>query len=361
MLPKLFKKSSTGKLLEWVVVVGEDKDKAYYTITHGQVGGKLQETTVNVYDGKNIGKANETTRLEQAQSDAQSKWNKQIDKGYKANAGDLQSSDADLKPMLAEKYKDFAHKIKFPAFVSPKLDGLRCITNTKKKKKESFSRGGKPIDSIGHIHTSLVEYEDIFSLDGELYNHEVKFQKIISNVKRKQEDTGLIQYHVYDVMIPHETFATRYKFLQENLPINESVKLVPAYVVNNEDDILRYFKQFLEEGYEGAMVRANDCKYKHGRSQELLKFKEFSDDEFEIVGVTNGVGKCENQAVFVCVTKEGSKFNCKIKGPDEYREEILLKPKNYIGQQLTVSYFGLTDDGLPRFPVGLKVKDELEL
>ena len=84
----------------------------------------------------------------------------------------------EIKPMLAHKYNP--DKIQYPAYIQPKLDGVRCIFT----KDGAFSRTGKQFKNLRHIESALyslfVTYPKLI-LDGELYNHELKhdFEKIL--------------------------------------------------------------------------------------------------------------------------------------------------------------------------------------
>jgi ATP-dependent DNA ligase len=142
--PILFKQGGRGQTQEWVILANDLGDgTAEYIVTHGQVGGAMQTTSTKVAVGKNIGKKNETTAFEQACLEAESKWKKQQDKGYCESLTDL--SDAKLYlPMLAKSFKDYGHKIKFPCYVQPKLDGIRCIAHkTQAGQIQLLSRKGK--------------------------------------------------------------------------------------------------------------------------------------------------------------------------------------------------------------------------
>jgi DNA ligase-1 len=97
--------------------------------------------------------------------------------------------------------------------------------------------------------------------------------------------------------------------------------------------------------------------YNYGyRSYDLLKVKSFDDAGYEVVGVTNGVGKFVNCAIWICRTAKGQEFRVTPKVSQSEKEAFLRNSKDYIGKLLTVAYFGLTDDGIPRFPVGIKFR-----
>ena len=65
----------------------------------------------------------------------------------------------------------------------------------------------------------------------------------------------------------------------------------------------------------------------------------------------------QGAAIFQCVTAAGQPFDCSIKGTMADRRHYFQNPGDYVGRQLTVRYQELSDSGIPRFPVGLSVRD----
>jgi DNA ligase-1 len=115
-------------------------------------------------------------------------------------------------------------------------------------------------------------------------------------------------------------------------------------------------QRFVEEGYEGAMRRA-DLPYEFKRSFNLLKIKRFEDSEFEILDIIEGRGKLTGHAGSLKFhTAEGREFYAKPALPDTMLREIFERPDDYLHRQATVKYQGKSNDGIPRFPV---VKDIL--
>lgn len=363
VLPTLYKRTSTGAVQQWTMTTTENDDgTAEYTATYGQQGGKMQTSTVNVKQGKNIGRANATTPYEQAFSEAGSKWNKQKDKGYVEKIDDFV---VDRKPMLAHDYNKYGHKAIFPAFIQPKLDGIRCIAFKTGDDITLLSRNGKT-HNLPHLQKLLTplfkKYPDLV-LDGELYIHGVPFQSITSWVKKHQDETGKIEYHIYD-QISADPFRKRIFELGDKcadfFSTDDLVQFVETHEVDSPEDVTKYHGQYTRKGYEGIMLRAGDCTYKEGyRSQELLKVKEWIDGEFEIVGAKQGVGKCENQCIFTCKTLTGAEFDVKCMGTDEEREQQWLDREKLYGKMLTVKFFEWTtgDNPVPRFPIGVSVRD----
>ena len=83
----------------------------------------------------------------------------------------------------------------------------------------------------------------------------------------------------------------------------------------------------------------------------------YTDAEFEIVGFKSGKGQDANTIIFTCKTKDNKLFDVRPKGTLEERKEMLLNGESYLNKNLTVKFFELTDRGVPRFPVGISLRD----
>jgi len=383
-MPKLYKKTSTGTIQEWLVqVIIVDGDVNIIT-QYGQVGGKIQTSFEKILEGKNIGKANETTPITQGISQAEANWKKQLKKGYVQSIEEAQAGKVDaiieggIAPMLAHKFNEQGHKIKFPALAQPKLDGHRCTSQWNDAEVTLWSRTRKIINSVPHINEALEKCGIADRFDGELYNHDYhnNFEELSSKIRQEKPMEGceIIQYHIYD--FPHErlTNADRnallqnFKTLFENTPIH----IVETLIVNDEDELMDAFNHFVSQGYEGCMVRNADGLYVNKRSYDLQKIKEFDDAEFEIVGVKVGTkGSMAGKAVFTCKLPKGilpslsgikydtETFDCKMKGSLESLIQYAEKPELAIGKMLTVKFQGYTKYGVPRFPVGLRFREDI--
>jgi ATP-dependent DNA ligase len=120
----------------------------------------------------------------------------------------------------------------------------------------------------------------------------------------------------------------------------------------------RLHDKYVREGYEGLILRNKDGLYKIGqRSSDLLKYKEFLDEEFRIVGHTIGDGVEAGCVIWTCVTKEGHQFSVRPRGTHEERIEAVKTAAKQIGKKLTVRFQEWTEDKKPRFPVGLAIRD----
>lgn len=352
-LPVLFKKKNM-----WSCEVVDKGEHAEIIVKFGKIDGKLQEKITIIDSGKNVGKANETSYLEQAILEAKSKWNKQIDKLYSVDRKEIEK---EFRPMLAKSFEDFEHKVSYPCFVQPKLDGCRLVTTTEK----FMSRNGKEWNTLSHLEDETRVMLDRGSslgfdviLDGELYLHNKSFQNIISAIKRDETnaESENIEYWVYDIFVknvPEMPFSNRKELLVALFKGQNKVKNVPTYVANNKEEVEKLYKTFVEFGFEGAMIRNSNSVYRPDkRSEDLLKFKRFFDEEFEIVSHEEDKN---GHAVFYCVTEKGALFKVKPVGSDEDRREYLENATKYYNKMMTVRFFEWTSsqNPVPRFPVGI--------
>lgn len=365
LVKTLYKKAKKGKPLVWSVYT----NGAEIITEYGELEGK-QQRSVKVAKGKNIGRSNETTDEEQALLEAKSlAEKKQLAGKYYESLDDAQNEDP-LMPMLADKYNP-KKEITFPVTVQPKLDGLRCLARWDEGADTVVlqSRGNKTY-SIPIIEYALTaprikeKLKEGLILDGEIYTPHLTFQEICSAAKKTKKSSALLEFHVYD-MVEDSGWLIRKLKLQDLKPLiaGTCVKLVENDVANSHEEIKQITSKFVAAGYEGGIVRLHDSRgYEVGhRSSGLLKVKTFSDKEFRITGYCSGVGKAKDCVIYECCTEDGKEFKVVPKGTLEERKTMLDKAHKHIGKYLKVKYFEMTDEGIPRFPVGLGIRLEEDM
>jgi len=347
---------STGKTKVWNVKTIGNR----VIVSHGFLDGKMI-VHEEICEGKNIGKKNETTPESQAISVAKSAWEKKIKLGYSPLSQEKNNS---YFPMLANEMND--KLLQFPCYVQPKLDGIRCIIYLKDEKICYQSRNHTLFQSFPQLEPDLMQLfskEPSIILDGELYCHSLSFQQITSIVRKKEhQDLSKIQYHVYDLYMPEKAYEERLNIIRKlfidllTYLKGTMVISVSTYKVNDRDEIERKHSEFVKEGYEGLMVRMPYGMYRPQiRSKELLKYKHFKDNEFKVVGVHEGNG---STAVFECIHNDRI-FGVNMKCSKEEKKQYLTDFQEYNGKMLTVRYQEMTDDGVPRFPVGIGFRIDL--
>lgn len=187
-----------------------------------------------------------------------------------------------FKPMLAVQAD--LPQLQYPVLASPKLDGIRCII----RDGVVLSRSLKPIRNA-HVQ-KLFGVPELEGYDGELIvgepNAENVYLETNSGVMSAggEPDVRLFAFdHTGD---PGAPFTRRYEAIKGHG--HPRVELVPHHAVDGLDLLMEIEARYLEQGYEGLMLRDPFGPYKHGRSTLkegiLLKLKRFEDSEAEVIG-----------------------------------------------------------------------------
>jgi DNA ligase-1 len=267
--------------------------------------------------------------------------------------------------MLAQDYNKRGKDIVFPCYAQRKLDGVRCVAIAGKG---LYSRNGKPMSA--HLTTIRAEVDSLppgTILDGELYADKthLSFQEIVGLAKKATLKKGDIEklphlyLCVYDVVMDGSN-KDRKKWLDALFASRtfSYIKQLPTAVCNSADDAKYLHSVYVGEGYEGLILRNVKGLYKVGhRSKDLQKYKEFLDEEFPIVGFKEGDGLEKGCVIWTCRTADGAEFDCRPRGTREERCVLFRSGASYIGKPLSVRFQEWTDDKVPRFPVGIAIRD----
>jgi DNA ligase 1 len=357
--PVLSDVTSKGKAKFWQGYVAEVDGQVVTFSRYWQQDAATQESAHTVVTGKNLGKKNETTPLDQAVSDIDSDMRKKEKKGYVAE-GQQRTRVLPL-PMLAHSYEKRGHDIKFPCHGQPKLDGVRCLTDGK----QFWSRDGNVFPELTTRHLqqdlrgAIVDGE--IMLDSDKYT----FEEIVSALKNENEaDPDLykeLKFYVFDILVEDMPWKQRLAGIRSLFArgVPKAWVQVPTVELATELNVHTYLDDCIESGYEGIMLRNIDGVYKlKHRSKDLQKLKLFVQDaEFKIIGVEQGKGKDAGTPIFTCVTEQGGEFRVRPEGKLAYRQQLWLNRDKTIGKFITVKYQNLTAEGVPRFPVGKIIRD----
>ena len=346
-----------GKFKVWSVWTEND----FLYILHGQEGGKMQ-TKAEKIDGKNIGRSNETTPEQQAELEAMSRYRKQIDKGYRENKEEL--TERPILPMLASDYLKQGHRIKYPCYGSPKLDGVRCLAIRHSDSVELKSRGGKQYN-VPHIQDQLFPIMKVGDVwDGELYIHGKYLEEVVSAVKKWNDNTPDIEFIIFD-MVKDESYEHRLISMQAlrryTLSCVEapSIDVIEFCELQNEDHMKQKHKEYVSRGYEGIILRNFNGMYESGkRSADLQKYKEMMEDDFQITGILEDKN---GNAIFEVYDRVANASFTVVGGDFESRQHAIKHPEQFIGKWANIAFqTRYKDSKLPQFPV-IRVIREGEL
>jgi DNA ligase-1 len=280
-----------------------------------------------------------------------------------------------FKPLLASQVDDLSG-IKYPVYASYKLDGIRCVIFNG----TAYSRSMKPIPNKQIQQWAMDNALALEGVDGEFIvgspTSETVFRDTTSFVMSHDKVENFSLY-AFDVVYAEKPFKERLIALEQKV-LPSDTKVLDQHLIGSSVDLERFRTLAVEQGYEGAMVRSVEGKYKQGRSSVkegiLLKMKLFKDAEFEVVGyeckyhntneaTTNELGRTarstskaglvamDTLGVLYLRTPEGKEFGCGSGYDDKTRDELWAVRESLIGQLATVKYFDVGGYDVPRFGV----------
>jgi ATP-dependent DNA ligase len=389
----LYGRDNKGKVRVLMFEVVKMND--YYEIHRwsGLLNGKLTpQPLLTILKGKVKRSVKEQTELE-----FRSLINKKLDKGYKsyeelvkdlvdtsmASPTDYAFIDSLLpkdktdangarKLMLAkdvsDKSEDYYDRCDW--IISTKLDGVRSgVVRDANKKFHSSSRGGKSYDPAftkifqsDKLHKLFDKLGDVI-IDGELYMHGRPLAYISGLARLDDYDPDKhdqLEFWIFDYANDTQTAEERTNFLNSIADefdlAKDRIKIVRHYKLKGYRAMKAYHDAAVEEGYEGLIAREATRLYGFGtRDDRMIKMKDFKDDEFEIIGLKEGLRP--EDMVFVCLTHDDKQFEAKPIGPRQLKYQYIKDIESLKGKKLTVKYFYYTEDGIPYLPVGKAIRD----
>ena len=289
-----------------------------------------------------------------------------------------------IKPLLACEVP--LDDVKFPVYVSTKLDGIRCLIIDG----VAYSRSLKPIRN--KFIQSIIGKQEYNGLDGELivgnvYDKDV-FQKTTSGVmSEKGEPT--FTFYVFDDFTNNEVdYSKRLeRLLERNLYGKDGIVTLHQELYTSKEQVDKLLQRELELGGEGLILRSPIGKYKYGRStpkeQLSVKLKFFCQDEFEVLGFTERMHNANQAKINELGLQERSShkdnlipmntlgslilkygddsFQMGTGFTDEQRQEIWDNRDKYLGKLASVRYMSVGLKERPRIPsfIGWRDKDDM--
>lgn len=383
--PPMYKESQTEGVLYWRVGFDGETNELVtehgYDVTSTGKKGKLQVDRLliginNLH--KNI--------LDKALQDAKRMYEDKYKEGYTDEFGNsIQlplSQLANKYPLPGQLGKNPLKTYNFTRglIVQPKLDGIRArvwkINGVIKIYSREFNLHPWLDTYIKPELNLLFDYlpTDV-GVDCELYNPNIGFEEltsIIKTYKHKHSNNDNVYCYMFDLIQLKVPFEERYSTLEKayvKLMNTHQVKrllLVANSVLYEEILIKEYHDEYVNLGYEGMIIRKKsgntkkqieETWYKPGRNNNLLKVKNFIDEEGIVVDIIPGVGRESELGIIIIKDIRENEFSVRPRGSFEWRREILRNKEEYIGKKYTIRYFELSPYGVPRFPIGIAFRD----
>lgn len=269
-------------------------------------------------------------------------------------------------------------EITYPVRVEPKLDGLRCIAIKHNGVVTMFTRSGSEIDTLPTIKAAIESaIWDNFVLDGEVAGKDWnESASVVMSKKNNKNDDGMT-YSVFDAVAfdewqdqnSEDDLVERVKLVEELVAVVDDPHVVQVVgkTVKDHTELMSFYSDSMDKGFEGIMVKSLKSPYIFKRSDAVLKLKPVATYEGVVVGHYEGNRGSKREGLWGgfqvlmpngVITKCGGGFN------DKIRAEIGINPDAWIGRIVEVegqpdplTSDGLTADGRVRFPVFVRVRD----
>lgn len=393
-LPCLYKESIHDSTLYWQI--GFDTTNSELVIVHGSI--KINDTfnKSRIIKRRQV-KLNNSGRTiqEQALLEARSRYKEKYESGYRIRGDELSQDIKHNEPMLANEYWPGGYNDKkkknmksnvstFPVAIQGKLDGIRSLARKVDNTVIMKSRLGNTQNHLEHIKSQLNNFfiylPEGCILDGELYSFDMDFNTLTSAIKTEKKlhsKNKDVQYYIFDIIESKQlSYEHRYellinaynRYVQDTHDIQLTFIMLPMQYAYTHEQIAQYHDEYVKLGYEGLIIRKiagpnpntksiNDSKYQHRRCNSLLKYKKFIDEEGLIIDVEQGEGTDKGLAIIKVRDIRGNEICIRPRGSFESRRNIFNNKQLIIGKSYTFRYFELTPDGVPRFPVGISIRD----
>ena len=261
--------------------------------------------------------------------------------------------------MLASPQKEI-DRITFPCYAQTKMDGMRAMIVIRDNNVAVFSRNGKIMGGLGDhfkpmvFHNNTVYDGELAVLDdvGKPFDRKagngILHKAVVGTIN--PEEIKRIRITLWD-LIPVGDFEKGYnptpyhaRYMElKSIPANDLFSIIETIQVNDMDEAQIVFKQMLDRGEEGIILKNNDHPWENKRSKQIVKMKEVIETDLKIIGFAEGEGKASKMlGALQCENKDGSiKVDVGTGFTDAQRIDIWGKREELLNTIVTVKNNGV--------------------
>ncbi|MCG9757128.1 DNA ligase [Shewanella insulae] len=196
-------------------------------------------------------------------------------------------------------------------------------------------------------------------LDGELWIGREQFEAISALVRNKNADPErwrAVSFLVFDYPAIDSPFGERYSLaVKRYAHLSPFLHVIPQRRIQDSQALNVELDKMVAQGAEGLMLHHQDARYRAGRNGDLVKLKRYQDAEAKVIAHLPGKGKYLGMMGSLEVeTSGGIRFKLGTGFSDEQRRHPPA-----IGSTVTYKYYGLTQNGVPRFASFMRIREPL--
>lgn len=243
--------------------------------------------------------------------------------------------------------------------MSEKFDGIRALWDGKTLKSRTNKAFGAPKCWMQHLPP--------FALDGELFIGRGKFEEVLSAVSKSEcEAWQSVKYLIFDVPNASGTLIQRLGVLENYLAKRQNTDkgaqpliIIKQRQIHSKAELEKALKEVVNLGGEGLVVRKNSAPYENFRTKNALKLKNYEDSECKVIAHNPGKGKFKGklgsitcEQVFTDKNGQAQIRRFKVGSGFTDKERANPPPLNSL---ITYKFNGYTKNGIPKFPVFLRI------
>jgi len=206
--------------------------------------------------------------------------------------------------------------------------------------------------------------------DGEIMSDDFQSMQKSAFASKRGTVVGDVKYYVFGYVPYQEWDSKQFKLkTKERLDIlgnlqksfEPNVVMVSQKFINSLDEALKFERDCLSYGYEGAMLLPDIPYYLGKKSNKLLKLKTMQSQDCTVRGFYEGEAGTRNQGTLgglELIQENGIACRCGTGFSDEDRLYIWSNGQEFIGRIAEIKYQELTEDGVMRFPVFMRWRDD---
>lgn len=263
--------------------------------------------------------------------------------------------------MLASGYDEkLIAKVKWPAAVQLKLDGMRFNAIVKDGKVEFRTRNGKYVDLLGHLEQDILQLFQLEPGTSIVYDGELLVKDSAGILDRKtgngilnkavkgtisDKEASLVCATLWDI-IPYEDFVagtSKYLYKQRfsNLSkanLSSKVSIVETTVVENIDEARQLFEQYYKQGQEGIILKDLFSPWEAKRAKHQIKFKGELECDLVCVGWEEGTGKNAGRLGALVLESSDSRVRVSVGTGLSDNDREVLRPEVVVGKIVSIKY-----------------------
>ena len=260
-------------------------------------------------------------------------------------------------------------------FASPKFDGYRCIAIVSDGEVVLYSRAGTEFHNFPSIVESLSRSfpKGKYVFDGEIMSDDFQSMQKSAFANKRGTTVGDVKYFVFG-FVPYDEWFTKQFVLTTSERLNalkelsgsfgSDIIMVAHKYIESIEDALKFEVNCLNYGYEGAMLLPDIPYYLGKKSNKLLKLKTMQSQDCTVVGFYEGEPGTRNEGTLgglKLIQENSVACNCGTGFSDEDRSYIWNNSQEFIGRIAEIKYQELTEDGVMRFPVFMRWRNDKKI